>query len=228
MSKTITICDGIYAVGGPNLSRSEDAYVYLVDAKSCLVLIDAGVGYGNDKIEKNIRSLGSEPAQVWHIIATHCHIDHIGGLYAWKERYGTRIIAHDLDRAGVEGENNDLTAASMYGVDYRPVKVDVRLSGERGAVRLGDIDFHFLHTPGHTPGSICVYIDGSQGRILFGQDIHGPFSAAWGSDLSQWRASMQKLLELQADVLCEGHAGVFRGEKVRRYIESYLQRYGRQ
>ena len=48
MSKTITICDGIYAVGGPNLSRSEDAYVYLVDAKSCLVLIDAGVGYGND------------------------------------------------------------------------------------------------------------------------------------------------------------------------------------
>jgi len=200
----------------------------MVDASSSLVLIDAGVGYGINRIEDNIRSTGRQPESVWHIIATHCHIDHIGGLYAWKERYGTRIIAHDLDRAGVEGENNDLTAASMYGVDYRPVKVDVRLSGERGAVRLGDIDFHFLHTPGHTPGSICVYIDGSQGRILFGQDIHGSFSAAWGSDLSQWRASMQKLLELQADVLCEGHAGVFRGEKVRRYIESYLQRYGRQ
>jgi glyoxylase-like metal-dependent hydrolase (beta-lactamase superfamily II) len=200
----------------------------MVDASSSLVLIDAGVGYGINRIEDNIRSTGRQPESVWHIIATHCHIDHIGGLYAWKERYGTRIIAHDLDRAGVEGENNDLTAASMYGVDYRPVKVDMRLSGERGAVRLGDIDFHFLHTPGHTPGSICVYIDGSHGRILFGQDIHGPFSAAWGSDLSQWRASMQKLLELQADVLCEGHAGVFRGEKVRRYIESYLQRYGRQ
>lgn len=119
MSKTITICDGIYAVGGPNLSRSEDAYVYLVDAKSCLVLIDAGVGYGNDKIEKNIRSLGSEPAQVWHIIATHCHIDHIGGLHLWRDKYGSKIIAHELDRAGIEGKNNELTAASMYGVDYR-------------------------------------------------------------------------------------------------------------
>jgi len=92
MSKTITICDGIYAVGGPNLSRSEDAYVYLVDAKSCLVLIDAGVGYGNDKIEKNIRSLGSEPAQVWHIIATHCHIDHIGGLHLWRDSTAARSL----------------------------------------------------------------------------------------------------------------------------------------
>jgi len=44
MSKATTICDGVYAVGGPDLSRPEDAYVYLVDAKSCLVLIDAGVG----------------------------------------------------------------------------------------------------------------------------------------------------------------------------------------
>jgi len=40
-----------------------------------------------------------------------------------------------------------------------------------------------------------------------------------------WRASMNKLIELQADVLCEGHAGIFRGEKVNRYIESYLKRY---
>jgi len=91
---------------------------------------------------------------------------------------------------------------------------------------LGDLQFNFLHTPGHTPGSICVYIDGKDGRVLFGQDIHGPFSPAWGSDLGQWRLSMQKLLALQADVLCEGHAGVFKGEKVGKYIEGYLQRYG--
>ncbi len=147
MSKTITICDGIYAVGGPNLSRSEDAYVYLVDAKSCLVLIDAGVGYGNDKIEKNIRSLGSEPAQVWHIIATHCHIDHIGGLHLWRDKYGSKIIAHELDRAGIEGKNNELTAASMYGVDYRPVMLDTILSGEHNQIRLGEMEFKVLHTP---------------------------------------------------------------------------------
>ena len=226
MSRAKAICDRVYAVGGSDLSAPEDAFVYLVDAGSELVLIDAGVGYAMSRIEENIRSLGRQPAEVWHIIATHCHIDHIGGLFAWKESYGPKIIAHELDRAGIEGENDGLTAAGMYGVDYRPVKVDMLLKGEAEKLMLGDLQFNFLHTPGHTPGSICVYIDTKDGRVLFGQDIHGPFSPAWGSDLGQWRRSMQKLLDLKADVLCEGHAGVFRGEKVGKYIEGYLQRYG--
>jgi glyoxylase-like metal-dependent hydrolase (beta-lactamase superfamily II) len=225
MSKAKSICDRVYVVGGSDLSAPEDAFVYLVDASSELVLVDTGVGYSASRIEDNIRSLGFEPARVWHIIATHCHIDHIGGLFAWKERYGSKIIAHELDRAGIEGENNALTAASMYGVDYKPVKVDTLLTGEAQDLTLGDMKFHFLHTPGHTPGSICVYIDTRDGRVLFGQDIHGPFSPDWGSNLQMWRASMQKLLALRADVLCEGHAGVYRGDKVRKYIESYLKRY---
>lgn len=225
MSKPKAICDRVYAVGGPGLSAPEDAYVYLVDADSELIMIDAGVGYATGKIEDNIRSLGFEPARIWHIIATHCHIDHIGGLSLWKERYGCKVIAHELDRAGIEGENNDLTAASMYGVDYKPVKVDTILNGEQAEICIGELEFHFLHTPGHTPGSISVYIDTRDGRVLFGQDIHGPFSPAWGSDLGQWRRSMQKLLDLNFDVLCEGHAGVYRGKEIRRYIESYLKRY---
>ena len=225
MSRAKAVCDRVYMVGGSGFSAPEDAYVYLVDAGSEQVLIDSGVGYGIDRIEDNIRSLGFEPAGVWHIIATHCHIDHIGGLAAWKERYGSKIIAHELDRAGIEGENNALTAASMYGVNYRQVLVDTLLSGGQQELMLGDLKFNFLHTPGHTPGSISVYIDTKDGRVLFGQDIHGPFSPAWGSDLKQWRVSMQKLLALKADVLCEGHAGVYRGEKVGKYIESYLERY---
>jgi glyoxylase-like metal-dependent hydrolase (beta-lactamase superfamily II) len=225
MSKPKAICDRVYAVGGPGLSAPEDAYVYLVDADSELIMIEAGVGCAMGRIEDNIRSLGFEPARIWHIIATHCHIDHIGGLSLWKERYGCKIIAHEFDRAGIEGENNDLTAASMYGVDYKPVKVDMILKGERAEMRIGDLEFNFLHTPGHTPGSISVYIDTRDGRVLFGQDIHGPFSPAWGSDLAQWRASMQKLLDLKADVLCEGHAGIYRDKEIGKYIESYLKRY---
>jgi glyoxylase-like metal-dependent hydrolase (beta-lactamase superfamily II) len=225
MSRLKAICDRVYAVGGPGLSAPEDAFVYLVDAGNELVLIDAGVGYGIGRIEDNIRALGFEPALIWHIVATHCHIDHIGGLAAWKERYGSKIIAHDLDRAGIEGENNELTAASMYCLDYRPVKVDELLHSEQEKLSLGDLEFNFLHTPGHTPGSICVYIDTKDGRVLFGQDIHGPFSPAWGSDLSQWKISMKKLIALQADILCEGHSGVYRGQKVNNYIESYLKRY---
>jgi len=114
----------------------------------------------------------------------------------------------------------------MYGVAYRPVKVDIPLTGDLETLAFGDLDLHFLHTSGHTPGSISVYVDLPDGRVLFGQDIHGPFSPSWGSDLNEWRRSMHKLLALQADILCEGHAGVFRGEKIKRYIESYLERFG--
>ena len=225
MSKALEICDRVYAVGGSGLSGPEDCCVYLVDASSELVLIDTGAGLSFDRIEKNIRSTGFEPAQIWHIIATHCHIDHIGGLAPLVQRYGSLVIAHEFDRAGIEGENNDLTAASMYGIDYRPVKVDILIKGEAESLRLGDLDFNFIHTPGHTPGSISPYIDTKDGRVLFGQDIHGPFSSSWGSDLSQWRKSMEKLLALKADVLCEGHAGVYKGDKVGKYIEAYLERY---
>jgi glyoxylase-like metal-dependent hydrolase (beta-lactamase superfamily II) len=225
MGKAKEICDRVYAVGGYGLSGPEDCCVYLVDASSELVLIDTGAGNSLGHIEKNIRSAGFEPAQIWHIIATHCHIDHIGGLASLVERYGSKVIAHQLDRAGIEGENNDLTAAAMYGIDYQPVKVDILIKGEAESLRLGDLEFNFVHTPGHTPGSMSPYIDTEDGRVIFGQDIHGPFSPSWGSDLAAWRKSMEKLLALKADVLCEGHAGVYRGDKVANYIEGYLERY---
>ncbi|MCJ7443775.1 MAG: MBL fold metallo-hydrolase [Methanotrichaceae archaeon] len=225
MNKAMTICDRVYAVGGPSLSAPEDCCVYLVDAGFELVLIDSGVGYGMAIIEKNIKSLGFEPAQIWHAVATHCHVDHIGGMAYLKENYGSKIIAHELDRAGIEGENDDLTAASMYGLNLRHVKVDLPLRDEINKLHLGNLEFSFLHTPGHTPGSLSILIDTKDGRVLFGQDIHGPFSPQWGSNLNNWRLSMEKLLVLKADILCEGHAGVYRGEEIRKYIEAYLKRY---
>lgn len=225
MKGSKVVCDRVYVVGGPRLSSPEDCCIYLVDAGSELVLIDSGVGHGMNRIEENMRSTGLEPVRIWHIIATHCHIDHIGGLSGFVDKYGSKIIAHELDWAGIAGENNELTAASMYGVEYRPVKVDMILKGELEKLKLGDLEFNFLHTPGHTPGSISVYIDTADGRVLFGQDIHGPFSSSWGSDMKQWRKSMEKLLALKADVLCEGHAGVYKGDKIRKYIEAYLKRY---
>jgi glyoxylase-like metal-dependent hydrolase (beta-lactamase superfamily II) len=62
--------------------------------------------------------------------------------------------------------------------------------------------------------------------VLFGQDIHGPFNKAFGSDIDLWKESMHKLLALEADILCEGHFGIYQPkEKVRDYIERYLEEY---
>jgi glyoxylase-like metal-dependent hydrolase (beta-lactamase superfamily II) len=225
MSRPKEIADRVYAVGGPGISQASDCCVYLVDAGDELVLIDSGAGESVDRIDKNIRSLGLDSSRIKHLIATHCHIDHIGGLYEMANKYGLKVIAHQLDRAGIEGENDDLTAAKMYGVNYMPVKIDITLRGEEETISLGDLKFNFVHTPGHTPGSISVYLDTKDGRILFGQDIHGPFSKLWGSDLEEWKRSMEKLISLNADILCEGHTGIYKGDKVNRYIQSYIHRY---
>lgn len=225
MSGANEICDRVYAVGGPGLSSGDDCCIYLIDAGIELVLIDSGAGRGLDAVLRNVRAAGYEPHLISHVIATHCHIDHIGGLAPLVNLYGPKVIAHELDRSGIEEVRDDLTAARMYGIAYAPVKVDILIKGEQEALRIGDLDFNLVHTPGHTPGSISVYIDTQDGRVLFGQDIHGPFMPSWGSDLAVWRRSMERLIALDADILCEGHAGVYRGERVKKYIESYLRRY---
>jgi len=104
--------------------------------------------------------------------------------------------------------------------------VDRRLKGEHEVIACAPDEIHCLHTPGHTPGSMAVYLDRQGTRILFGQDIHGPFSREFGSDIGQWRDSMEKLIDLGADILCEGHFGIYRPrQRVQRYIRSYLDQY---
>jgi len=80
-----------------------------------------------------------------------------------------------------------------------------------------------IHIPGHTAGGIAVYVD-MEKRVLFGQDIHGPYSLP-GANRSKAKQSLQKLIDLEADILCEGHFGIYQSkEGVRAYINSYLLR----
>ncbi len=79
-----------------------------------------------------------------------------------------------------------------------------------------------IHIPGHTPGSIAVYLD-AEARVLFGQDVHGPYFLK-GSNIEQAKVSLRRLVDLDADILCEGHFGVYQPkEEVRRYIEGHLR-----
>jgi len=218
--------DGVFLVGSADISDSRDCMVYLLDLGE-LVMIDTGTGPGVNMIVSNIRYLGFDPARLSTIILTHCHIDHVGGAHEFKKRYGASIIMHNLDADVIERGDSKITAAYWYGVPFAPLKIDTKLLQEEERLAFGQHKLVCLHTPGHTPGSISVYIDKSGKRILFGQDIHGPFMAEFGSDIRRWQISMEKLLALKADVLCEGHFGVYRpNEKVTDYIERYLDEYG--
>ncbi len=157
---------------------------------------------------------------------THAHYDHAGAACQLKAiKKEVVVIAHEADVPAIEGVpgTERMTAASWYGETYFPVTVDVILTGDDTARDIGGTRVRFIHAPGHTPGSIVVLVEDDGKRILFGQDIHGPFMADFKSDISRWRESMQKLLAIDADILCEGHFGVFSGRKeARRFIEQHL------
>ena len=219
-SGSLSVSQDVYIVGGADLSHPYDCSVYLVDGGEEMVLIDTGAGEGFELIVDNIRSLGMRPEKLKAVIATHSHIDHIGALYQFREEYGVEVIAHELDTEAIETGIG--SGAEYYGVSYRPCKVDVILRGSEETVRCGHHDLKVIHIPGHTPGSIAVYLDAGT-RILFGQDVHGPYFLK-GSNTDQAKISLRRLADLDADILCEGHFGVYEPkEEVRRYIEGHLR-----
>jgi glyoxylase-like metal-dependent hydrolase (beta-lactamase superfamily II) len=222
-----TISDGVYLVGSSELTDGRDCSVYLVDAGE-LVLIDSGAGANTGQIVRNVELLGLDPARLSTLILTHCHIDHVGGAAYLKKRFGVRVVMHDLDAGAVELGDQVKTGASWYGLRLAPLPVDFKLSGAEERLTFPDgTTLVCLHTPGHTPGSIAVYGDSEGQRVLFGQDIHGPFLPEFGADLNAWRRSMKALVGLEADILCEGHFGVYKSKpRVREYIEGYLDQYG--
>ncbi len=223
---TEEIIKGVYLIGGSGITSADDAAIYLIDFSGTPILIDAGAGRSSSQIVRNIEMLGFNPAAISCLILTHCHIDHIGSAPFLKKQYGTKILIHELDAGAVENGDSRKTAANWYGTTFPPMPVDQKLKGEHEILKFGREELHCLHTPGHTPGSISLYLDREGKRVLFGQDIHGPFHKDFNSDIEAWKKSMKTLLDFNADILCEGHFGIFQPkDKVKKYIERYLEEY---
>lgn len=224
MKEPYRIFEDVYQVGGSDLTDPDDCSVYLVNSDPELVLIDSGIGRSVKRIVKNIEKLDLLPEKLSTVIVTHGHVDHTGGLWELKEKFGVKIIAHGLESRMIEEGIG--TGAEWYGVSYRPCRIDDKLTKELESRRIGRYEFFFLHIPGHSPGSIVCYLDVKGKRILFGQDIHGPYFIP-GADPQLAKQSLKKIIELGADILCEGHFGVYMSkEQVRDYLEYYLNRLG--
>ncbi len=219
------IIKDVFIVGGPDITDGRDGCVYLMNLGE-LVLIDTGAGWSAENIIGNIKKLGLDPKNLAKILLTHCHIDHIGGVPEIKKRFGSIIYIHELDAPPLENGDPILTAANWYQTSFPPTQVDVKLNSPEETLIIGDQKIICLHTPGHTPGSICIYLDKEGKRILFGQDLHGPLLSEFGSNLKDYGRSTKKLLDLDADILCEGHFGIYETKKeVRNYILSYRRQY---
>lgn len=221
--KFLEITGEIGQVGGGPLTSPEDAAVYLLGSEGGAALVDSGCGFSQSQLFQNIEACGVPLDSIKFLLLTHCHFDHTGGAQAMKDRTGCKIVAHEMEARFLEEGDQRVTAAKWYGAFLKPLQVDIKLRGEHEDLWVGQKRIEALHMPGHSPGSV-VYVTESEGlKVLFGQDIHGPLDASLLSNRDDYRRSLKRLLSLQADVLCEGHYGVFRGkDKVADFIKSFL------
>ncbi len=212
---------GVYCIEGAGEAR-----VYYVAPE--FTLVNAGMPGKADRILSALARIGVQPLQVKRIILSHHHWDHVGGLWELKRRTGAEVIAHARDADYISGKRprrapRRLTGrvwhalTELAGARHTPgVEVDRRVSdGECVGGLL------VVHTPGHTPGHICLL----RGDYLFSSDLllatAGAFRETphrFTADLATSRASIRRVaqLEFQAILSSRNPPYVFRAaEKVR-------------
>ncbi len=222
-STGMKILENLWQVGGAEYTTVEDAAVYLVRFGEKAVLIDAGCGNAQEAMFENITKVLPPHVDIEYLLLTHCHFDHTGGAQATRKRYGCRIVAHELDAAFLETGDSTVTAADWYGARMNPLKIDFKIKTRKKTIQVGVGQLTAHHCPGHSPGSVVYLTEIEANRVLFGQDVHGPLEASFLSDRENYIRSLKFMMGLNADILCEGHFGVYRGkDKVRRFIRTYL------
>ena len=217
------ITDEVFQVGGYGFTDPSDAAVYLVSVGGHGALIDAGCGRATDLLLANVEAAGVNAGGIEWLLLTHCHFDHAGGAKLLRDRLGCRVVAHRLDAPYIESGDDEVTAASWYNASMVPCCVDRKLSADRETIDLGGRPIEAIAIPGHSPGSVAYVFSSGGLKVVFGQDVHGPLHPSLLSNREDYLASLQRLLDLDADILCEGHYGVFEGkDAVARYIRRFM------
>jgi glyoxylase-like metal-dependent hydrolase (beta-lactamase superfamily II) len=213
----------LWQVGGEGLTAPGDAAAYLIRFGDQAALIDAGCGGANARLTTNIDGCLEGGAGLSHLLLTHCHYDHCGGAEAVRQTYGCKIVAHALDAVYLEAGDSEVSAASWYGARLNPLPVDIKLEQQETPITIGSGSLTARHWPGHSPGSLIYYTHVDDQLVLFAQDVHGPIHPSLKSDARRYRESLGQMLELDADLLLEGHFGIIEGKPaVRRFIQSYM------
>jgi len=218
-----TITPEVFQIGGPGLTDAEDAAVYLVAIDGHAALIDAGCGRSVERLLRNAAACGVGPAELDDLLLTHCHFDHTGGAAELQARLALRVVIHALDAPYVEAGDPVVTAAAWYGATLQPFCPDRVIAGAVEDLWIGDRRIQAIHVPGHSPGSVVYLLESGGRKLLFGQDVHGPLHPTLKSDPVAYRHSLRLLMDLEADILCEGHFGIIEGpDRVKRFIRQYL------
>ncbi len=189
--------------------------VYLIDGGSEYVLLDIGQTDALNDIIDLLRHLDFPLSKCKMVIATHADADHVQALAGARERLKTKTAAHPHAAAVLLSGDVVQTYASIpaqnFHIDMPAFKVDKKLD-EGDVVKVGDLDLHVWHTPGHTPGQLSFKLNNVlfSGDTLYADSCVGAIDAHHGSNLPDYLTSLRRILADDAAFIAPSHGPAFR------------------
>lgn len=200
-----------------------------------VTLIDTGLSGQEEKILQAIEQIGYSADQVKHILITHFHSDHIGGLPVLKELTGATVYAHRKEVESLREEQNlvgapglrnriifNLFIKNAKGEDSAEVPVDVELTGGEVLDFAGKLEV--VNTPGHSPGHTSYLYPGHGGILFVGDAATGGRKPSYPVLFTNEREAMKTLAMIGAmdfKKACFSHGRTIEFGAPERFRESF-------
>lgn len=196
-TKAFEVCDMIIKkfIVGP---LENNCYVIADDkSKECLI-IDPG-----DEPDRILDFIEDNHLKAKYIVCTHGHFDHVGAVSDIKSQTGAEVVIHSDD---LEIYRKTREQGSMWGFEVDAQTEPDLFVSDGDSVSIGDLKFEVLHTPGHSPGGICLYGEGIlvTGDTLFAGSVGR--TDLYGGDVRRLKESFGRLVSLPENVkVLPGH-----------------------
>jgi len=182
------------------------------------IIIDPGATQFLPGLIQDLHKDGIEPKDIDIITNTHLHIDHYGANEAFRKISGAKILSHPLHK-----KFYDITVirtSKFFGLQVTEFKEDGYLDNSK--LNSGDMEFEFIHSPGHSPDSICFYSKKEKilicGDVIFNENT-GRVDLP-GGNADELKHSIEELSQLEIEYLLPGHMDtVTSAEKVKHNFE---------
>ncbi len=238
------IDDNITLLWEPHVAPLMRCNIWHVRGSARDLIVDTGMGVAS--LVDELQDVLDKPVTA---VATHSHGDHVGGHHEFDEVLVHPAESDDMKRPGltsldpieawgmeaIEGlrkagyvwDDPQFVTALPAGMAFegfvqKPPRV-TRLIEDSDIVEIGNRHFEVLHLPGHSPGSIGLW-EAETGTLFSGDAIYdGPLLDELDhSDIADYCATMERLMELPVTVVHAGHDPSFGRERLRQIASDYL------